>query len=481
MGSPGAISRPPVSTTTNRRPFHSASPYIRSRVVRARSSTIAARASPTTRLNRVLLPTLGLPTRRRSAVPRGARHRQAAPAGGRGVGCDSEVVRPAGCAAASSARSASSAASRARLVGPGELEDPLGDVAQVLDRRRGAAGHAHDPPAVERGRVVEVARVLDLDRVRPGDLAQPGELLGVRGVPAADDHHQLHLAGELEGVLLAPDRDRAHGVEDLELVRAADHERRELLELPGRLGRLGDQGHPLAARDLDPVRLLVDDDRVGREAQQADDLGVLRGAEQDDRVALLDELLELALLLDDPGAGAVDDLEAALLGALEDLGLDAVGADDDRRAVVDVVERLDAPDAEVEQVLDHALVVDDLPEGVRRLAGRGRLLGLVDRLAHAVAEAGALRDSDGLDGSHTASMFAHVRPIRAACGARGPGAQAAARLRADGVRVDAPVAGVEELGDAAHDRARREGLGGPAVDVRRDDVGERNGSPDRAS
>ena len=109
---------------------------------------------------------------------------------------------------------------------------------------------------------------------------------------------------------------------------------------------------------------------------------------------------ELALLLDDPGAGAVDDLEAALLGALHDVGPDAVGADDDRRAVVDVVERLDGLDAEVLEVADDALVVDDLAEGMRRLAGGRRLLGLVDRLANAVAEAGALRDADFLDGSH---------------------------------------------------------------------------------
>src|SRR5437764_1235092 len=86
-------------------------------------------------------------------------------------------------------------------------------------------------------------------------------------------------------------------------------------------------------------------------------------------------VLALTLLLDHPCAGAVDDLEPALLGALEDLGLDAVGANDDSGSVVDVVERLDAADAEVEQVLDDALVVHDLPEGVRGLARRGGLLG----------------------------------------------------------------------------------------------------------
>ena len=77
----------------------------------------------------------------------------------------------------------------------------------------------------------------------------------------------------------------------------------------------------------------------GAKPRMPDDLGVLGRAEQDDRVALLDELGQLAVLLDDPGAGAVDDLEPALLGAFHDIRPDAVRADDDGRAVVDVVER----------------------------------------------------------------------------------------------------------------------------------------------
>ena len=164
----------------------------------------------------------------------------------------------------------------------------------------------------------------------------------------------------------------------------------------------------------------------GREAEQPDDLGVLGRAEQDDRVALLDELGQLALLLDDPGAGAVDDLEAALLGALHDVRPDAVGADDDGRAVVDVVERLDRLDAEVLEVADDALVVDDLAEGMRRLAGRRRFLRLVDRLANAVAEAGALRDADFFDRSHGSII------------ARGPSTRPA-RLGRDGSRRRRPA------------------------------------------
>ena len=255
-------------------------------------------------------------------------------------------------------------------------------------------------PSKARG-VVKIGRVLDLDRRRADDPAQARQLLRVRAGPAADDDHEIDLSGRLDRVLLAPDRHRADRVDDLQLVAPAHHERGELLELPGRLGRLGDQGHPLLARDLRlPLLFLVDDDRIGREAEEADDLGVVRGPEQDDRVALVDELEELLLLLDDPGAGPVDDLEAAGVGPLHDVGPDAVGADDDRRAVIDVVERLDRPDAHRLEVCDDALVVDDLAQGMRQLAGGRRLLGLVDRLAHAIAEAGALRDPDRFDGSH---------------------------------------------------------------------------------
>src|SRR3989304_8925504 len=53
---------PPVSTILNLRPFHSASPNRRSRVVPAVSSTIAKR-SPAKRLKSVDLPTFGRPTK----------------------------------------------------------------------------------------------------------------------------------------------------------------------------------------------------------------------------------------------------------------------------------------------------------------------------------------------------------------------------------------------------------------------------------
>ena len=365
-----------------------------------------------------------------------ARHGQAAPDAATGrrrcVGVGSEVVRPAGVAARSSAAWASSAACALASGVPA-----ISRMCSVTSRRSSIGVEV--PPVTPTTAALRERR---RDRSRswtlsiwmaggPGDLAQPGQLLGVRARPAADDDHQVDLAGRLEGVLLAADRDRADGVDDLELVGARDHERGELLELPGRLGRLGDERHPLAPRDGRlPLLFLVDDDRVRREAEQPDDLGVLGRAEQDDRVAVLDELDQLALLLDDPRAGAVDDLEAALLGAFHDVRPDAVGADDDGRAVVDVVERFDRLDAEILEVADDALVVDDLAEGMRRLAGGRGFLGLVDRLAHAVAEAGALRDADFLDRSH-GSIIARgpSRPCLRDRGSRRRGVSRAAAAR----------------------------------------------------
>ena len=66
---------------------------------------------------------------------------------------------------------------------------------------------------------------------------------------------------------------------------------------------------------------------------------------------------------------------------------------------------------EVLEVADDAFVVDDLAEGMGQLAGGRGLLRLVDRLANAVAEPGALRDADFLDHSHGPIMaWGPVRP-----------------------------------------------------------------------
>src|SRR4029078_13069166 len=105
---------------------------------------------------------------------------------------------------------------------------------------------------------------------------------------------------------------------------------------------------------------------------------------------------------------------------------------------------LDRLDAERLEVADDPLVVDDLAEGMRRLAGWRGFLGLVDGLADAIADPGALRDANVLDGSHVASIIAWApfEPPRSAGRRRG---------RADGVDlgrgVDALLRGRHESGD----------------------------------
>ena len=186
-----------MSTMTKRRPFHSVSPYSRSRVVRARSSTIAVRW-PTIRLKSVLLPTFGRPTMATTGSPPVMRDHGSGSAGrgdGARVRFGSDVVRPAGVAAPARAASASSrlgAASRASRRWPGSARRRRAGPRSASTCRRSRRRPARRAKTVAS---VEVGDALDLDRGRPGDLAQPGQLLRVRARAAADDDHQVDLAG----------------------------------------------------------------------------------------------------------------------------------------------------------------------------------------------------------------------------------------------------------------------------------------------
>ena len=183
---------------------------------------------------------------------------------------------------------------------------------------------------------------------------------------------------------------------------AAHHERGQLLELPGRLRGLAEQRHLLAARYLLPILFLVHDKRVGGEAEQADHFGVAGRSQQHDRIALVDQALDLALFLDHPRARSVNDVEVAGFGPGEHLGANAVGSNDDGRALCDFVERIARLDPLQLQLGDHTLVVDDLAERVRPLAGRRRFLGLVDRLADSIAEPCAPGDANLSNVTHCA-------------------------------------------------------------------------------
>src|SRR4029453_8593199 len=68
---------------------------------------------------------------------------------------------------------------------PGDLEHAPSDVAEVLDRRGGAAGDADDALAIEDARIGQVGLALDLDPGLAGDADEPGQLLLLRARPPA--------------------------------------------------------------------------------------------------------------------------------------------------------------------------------------------------------------------------------------------------------------------------------------------------------
>ena len=228
IGSSGSTSSPPVSTTTKRRPFHSASPYSRSRVVRARSSTIAVRVADDPVEERALadvrpaddgddrerrracVAAARLRRRRHAAPASVARARERGRAAGRRRGARRGRPRPAraACAAASGVPASSrirSATSRRSSIGV-EVPPVTPTISRAVERRRRRSG---------RGRPRSGSRGV------PAISHEPRQLLGVGARAAADDDHQVDLAGRLERVLLAADRDRADRVDDLELVARA--------------------------------------------------------------------------------------------------------------------------------------------------------------------------------------------------------------------------------------------------------------------
>ena len=191
---------------------------------------------------------------------------------------------------------------------------------------------------------------------------------------------------------------------------AAGNEKcRQALKLPWRLGGLRDQGHTLATRNGCPILLFVDQDGVWGKAKQADDLWVIRRAEENDLVSLFHESSELAMLLRHPGAGAINHLEAALCCATEHLGGHTMRANNDsgpRRDLIKLVNILDSTGAEVG---DQPLVVYDMAQGVGLFPRGAGDLGLINGLTDAIADARALRDDDVLNTSHV-GIIAHPDP-----------------------------------------------------------------------
>ena len=145
---------------------------------------------------------------------------------------------------------------------------------------------------------------------------------------------------------------------------------------------------------------------------------MVRCPKKHDLVALFHELRQLAMLLYDPRAGAINHFKATIICALEHFWGHPVRTNDDCCAFGDLVERLHALNATGMKVRDQSLVVHDVPERVRCLPLGARNLRLVDRLAHAIADPCALRDADALDTAHVGD-YPLLHPSKRTCHLKG--------------------------------------------------------------
>src|SRR3990172_5504078 len=116
-------------------------------------------------------------------------------------------------------------------------------------------------------------------------------------------------------------------------------------------------------------------------------------ADDADRVTGSGELTGRLLGLEDPGAGGVDHLHVGLAAhALQVVRGNPVGAND-QRPTLHLVGQVGGLDAAVRKVSLDPWVVDKLTERGDVFPLVTGVLGLVDRQAHAIAEAGTLGDS----------------------------------------------------------------------------------------
>jgi len=162
---------------------------MRSRVVRARSSTIAVRW-PTMRLNRVLLPTFGRPTMATmgsgitarlwamaAAMPF-ARHVEPLPLLAERAACGRELRQGSGPAGRSGRRRERGRGQFFRLCRrcrrARHAKNPLGNRAKILDRSGRAASYTDHLGAREYRLIGQVRLGLDLDRPCPDDCRTNG-------------------------------------------------------------------------------------------------------------------------------------------------------------------------------------------------------------------------------------------------------------------------------------------------------------------
>ena len=233
-------------------------------------------------------------------------------------------------------------------------------------------------------------------RMGAAHLADLGKSARVAGVLPAHDDHDVNARGELGGAVLALLRGGADGVDDAQLRRARKKRGDDRAQRAHGLRRLHHDAH--LARQLDGVEVGGRGDHAGAligVSHDALDLGVAALPHDDELIALAHELLRGHVHLFDVGACGVQHRQPQTLGPVDDLGHDAMGADD-HRSGIDLLDAIGHRHAGMLELGDDQRVMDERAERAdrtARLARRFRRKG--QGALDAVAYAGMAGDLDG--------------------------------------------------------------------------------------
>ena len=248
------------------------------------------------------------------------------------------------------------------------------------------------------------------------------EMAAVGAMAAADDDHCIARAGHLRGLCLTCKRSTTYCIKQFCVCTLFFYDFLTFQQFLLRLGRLNDDSQRFCTVDgavgdaRGKLRGVIDHDRGGTPAADGAHLRVV-GCTDDDRLPPLGRSLGHDLMdALDLRTRRVIHRRARALHRLKLRTADAVGADDDGRALRDLLRPVHDREALRLQVAHHIVVMDELAETVAVLLGGEHFLGHLHRPADAEAETGRLGNDAFLHvcasspkrariAAHTASML----------------------------------------------------------------------------
>ena len=263
------------------------------------------------------------------------------------------------------------------------------------------------------------------------------EMAAVGAVAAADDDHCVAGAGHLRSLCLTCKRSTTYCIKQFCVCTLFFYDFLTFQQFLLRLGRLDDDSQRFCTvngavgNTRGELRSVIDHDRRDAPAADRPHFGVA-GCTDDDRLPPLGGSLSYDLMdALDLRARCVIHRRARVLHGLKLRAADTVGADDDGRALRDLLRAVHDREALGPQVLHHIVIMDKLAEAVAVLLGSKHFLGHLHRPADTEAEAGRLGNHEFLHAfpstpkrvriaAHTASMLSSsVRSLVSMCTASG--------------------------------------------------------------